>query len=209
MQQKDNLNARTVPQPGQIYRHFKGNIYQIVTVAEHTESGEAMVVYQALYGTFKVYVRPLTMFLSEVDREKYPDVVQKYRFEQQWMTEEAAGQDEHAQQSSCSAEVQQVVRTTQAKHIIQAQPDTEKHMEENAIAQPRLDDGVWEFLDAGSYEERLRIFTGMQHRLTDDMINIMAASMDTEVPEAELGERITSLKSFLLTQVKFECSRIM
>ncbi len=64
-----------------MYRHFKGNIYFITDIAEHTETDEMMVVYKALYGDYKTYVITYEMFASEADHEKYPDAVQKYRFE--------------------------------------------------------------------------------------------------------------------------------
>lgn len=76
--------------PNQIVRHFKREtvdptsmdyLYRIVDIAIHSESKEKYMVYQGLYGNCETYIRPLEMFMSEVDHEKYPDIKQKYRFE--------------------------------------------------------------------------------------------------------------------------------
>ena len=73
---------RDIPRKGDVYRHFKMKDYLILNSnVIHSETKERMVLYQALYGDHSVYVRPYKMFMSEVDKDKYPNATQTYRFE--------------------------------------------------------------------------------------------------------------------------------
>ncbi len=66
-----------------IYKHFKGDYYLVEDIATHSETDEKYVVYRSLYGENKLYIRPMDMFLSKVDKAKYPEVKQENRFELQ------------------------------------------------------------------------------------------------------------------------------
>lgn len=87
----DTNREKKLLKPGTIVSHFKRDLtsstdpfqylYEITGVCLHSETMEELVVYRALYGTKKLYCRPKDMFLSLVDREKYPDAKQTYRFE--------------------------------------------------------------------------------------------------------------------------------
>lgn len=68
---------------GRVYKHFKGDYYLVEDIVIHSETDEKMVLYRALYDDGKRYVRPYDMFASRVDRVKYPNVKQEYRFELQ------------------------------------------------------------------------------------------------------------------------------
>lgn len=66
---------------GTLVRHFKGKFYMIIDIAQHTETGEELVIYKAMYGDYKIFARPIDMFLSKVDKDKYPEADQEYRLE--------------------------------------------------------------------------------------------------------------------------------
>lgn len=176
-----------IPKPHEIYKHFKGNLYQIVTIAQHSETGEQLVIYQAMYGDFKTYARPLAMFTSEVDKVKYPEVQQRFRFELQ-----GADADRQTRESDAVSGAQ---TATQAASTATAQESA-------------LDPLVLEFLDADSYEQKLNILAGLHHRITDEMITTMAIACDIEVNDGETEERYEELKNCLLTMEKFECNRL-
>ncbi len=77
----EEKSKRSIPQPREFYRHFKGGLYQIIGLAKDADTLEEQVVYQALYGSYGLWTRPLAEFVSPVDKEKYPEASQTWRFE--------------------------------------------------------------------------------------------------------------------------------
>ena len=172
------MENRAMPRAGEFYMHFKGKLYQIVTVAIHTETEEPLVVYQAMYGTFKTYARPLAMFLSEVDHEKYPDVQQIYRFRkvEQCENSEAELVDEvTAQENECD------------------------ETEETADIEPLL-----KFLDETDLHERLNILLQYRDQITETMLESMGMAMDCVLNGKTLEEKYYELDKVIRTKLQYE-----
>jgi hypothetical protein len=341
------MHMTDIPVKDQIYRHFKGNLYRIVTVAIHSETGERMVVYQALYGDYTVYVRELSMFMGKVDRNRYPDADQEERFklltqiigqesgaslqvrtspdepiriqagtdetvqtpetdgdgmpaqaaddngvqktgednreevmgvgEEKPLPESKAqgqapgagedrplpeskaqgqatgadedrplpeskaqgqatgagedrplpeskagdqvtGADEQAPDWAAGDSVQTAAENVQAAKA--ASGDAAEHVEETKEPSDAVEGGeaedemagldpfLLEFLDADTYRERLNLLAALHVRLTDDMLNTMAVSVDVEIGDGDLETRYEALKNCLLTLEKYECNRV-
>ena len=211
------------PRPNEIYQHFKGNLYRVVTLAKHADTGQMLVIYQALYGSFEVFARPLADFTGKVDREKYPDAAAEYRFT---LLPQIVGQaseadrlemrqePDTAQPQSSGAENPEAGNrrpTERDSTPVQEQTAPTKGTDmqpQDEQEEPALDPMLLVFLDADTYEEKLAIFTDMSGRVTDDMLTTMAVSMDIDLKEGELMDRYEELKNCIIMREKYECNRL-
>ena len=201
------------PKPQEMYRHFKGNIYQIRCLAKHSETGEMMVVYQAMYDKFEIYVRPLAMFMEEVDHAKYPDAAQKYRFE--LLQDMESEEDDYLPEANIPSEdatISDTIISAEMKNMtecVTVQTGTCQTVQpENESEEVNIDPLVMEFLEADTYEQRLTVLASLHNRITNEMINTMAVAVDLEIKDGDVEERYEELKNCLLTFEKYECNRL-
>lgn len=230
--------AERIPVSGEIYRHFKNKLYQIVTIATHSETGEKLVIYQALYGDFGVYARPLSMFTSEVDHEKYPEVTQKYRFElverekkedvqaaqtdsersadmtQRYSVGHSTGrtslQDQSGRNAVSVREKECVSGDTgaQGSKAVSGDSGALENKSTSSDTEEQVEPKLMEFLDADSFEEKYNILLSMRDIITDKMINNMAVVLDVVIPEGDLDDRYEQLKQCIRTRQRFESTRL-
>ena len=180
---------RSNPKPLQVYRHFKGNIYQVIDIAQHTETGEKLVIYRPLYQEGKTYARPLAMFLSEVDKKKYPAAEQKYRFEL-YNPDSGVTEDDTA---------------TRTQRDSSADSDTTlSDNEPDQSINPYLET----FLDAASYEEKLDKFLLMRGKVDEKVLSDVAMSLDLELTSDSVDEMYAEILKCLKTMEKYECNRL-
>lgn len=179
---------------GGFYRHFKDKLYQVKGTAIHSETKEKMVIYQGLYGSYEMYVRPYDMFLSEVDHIKYPDVVQKYRFE---LIDIKTGK-------SLEADYEENNQNMESEKS----EESEESKESEESDESEEDSKLIRFLDAYDYKEKLDILTSMRGELNDGLIDIMAESIEVAVPEGDITDRYNSLRKCLMAHTKYEGLRL-
>ncbi len=182
--------------PGEFYRHFKNKLYQVVAVAVHSETGEPMVVYQALYGDYKIYVRPYDLFVSEVDHEKYPQSPQKYRFEkvvpsvEDGMAEPGTG---FAGRRSGEG---------RKKKEIHWKPgmDPERQLCPNPV--------LLQFLDAETYEERMEYLQRLSENVRQSDLDSIYVVLDMKPLAGTAEEQIAGIRHCLTMQHHYDGSRL-
>ena len=180
------MNSRPIEM--EIYKHFKGGYYQILCIALDTETSREVVVYRQLFEPYKTYVRPLGMFMEEVDIDKYPDIKQKYRFEK--VT--------NIDGNTNSIEKTRIEETK----VIDIKAEGTK-VGETKKPSPI----VIEFLDANTYDEKIEILDRNKDMIDETMLAIMATSLDQRLGNKGAEEQIKELRYGLQAKKNFECKR--
>lgn len=187
---------------GQVYRHFKGNVYEVIALAVNADNREEVVVYKSL-NKDKVFVRSYRGFVSEVNKEKYPDVAQKYRFE-------LVSDKEPEELADIEAELDEAAdngyfpgyngSTRQAPAVGEAEAPKAA-----STADGEVNPMLMQFLETKSFDEKLQILRRMESEMTDKLLDDMAASLDVVIHDGEISDRIRELKTCLTTFDKFDC----
>ncbi len=218
-----------MPKPLERYQHFRGGRYQVLTLAEKEDTGEQLVVYQALYGDNKIYARSLASFVEELSPAQYPDAVQRFRFQkiEEDRSEEASGQDLTSQDGAGSDAQDLTSQDGAGSHVQERTQEASESLREDAApdepqktvsdektdsasdseAEPSLDPMLERFLDARTTQDRLTVLDEMRGRVTDAMIDTMALASDVEVKPGPLQLRYEDLHDCLLTIQRYELER--
>ena len=196
------------PRPGEFYRHFKNKLYQIIGIAAHSETGEAMVVYQALYGDYGLYVRPLTMFVSEVDREKYPDAAQKYRFERVVPGAEGGFTDASSAPQTADADIpvtaQSAALDSYGRPTRGPEPSPVSAQPSDPIPNPYLMD----FLEAENADGQLAALMAMDGHVGQEEVDCLRVVLEMGPGGGSISKQLTDIRKYLEMQRRYDGSRL-
>ena len=205
------MEARKDPRAGEFYKHFKDKLYQVVTVAKHSETGEKLVIYQALYGEFGIYARPIEMFMSEVDHEKYPAVTQKYRFELVDMGKESEeevkerdGEKVARRPKIFKPEVQEAVEEV-TKELQEGADEQRKKMETKKAEEKNY---LVKFLDAQSLGDKKAILLQNKNSFTQKDLDCIYTTLDIEKMAGNEPQQVAGIVRYLDMQEHYEGGRL-
>ena len=189
--------------PFQIYRHFKGNYYQVVCIAENSESGKQEVIYRALYGDNKIYARDLEMFTSDVDKEKYPDAAQVKRFEPVEYEDAVKTKEQTARLIEEPEKEKPEKERSEKEETAKAEPVKKEefpHENKNSAINPVL----LKFLDAVGYEQQLECLTEIREDLTEEILIPIELSLGMEEQKGSIDQRYRGIKNYISLKQRYE-----
>lgn len=218
---EERMKMRKDPRPFEKYHHFKGHDYQIITLAKDASDGHMIVVYQGLYPPYQMFARDLDEFMSDVDRRKYPDAVQRERFALIRRDGEVAStapsvNADHSTVSPVVRDEQPVI--TQVRPSSRPESSVQAFGTENNEQTIKSDDAsqngsginpsLLRFLDADSVNDKLKVLYEIRQELTPEILTPMELSIGMEPSDASVEERAAFIKKTLLTRQQFEKDRL-
>lgn len=219
---------KRIPKPGEFYRHFQGNLYQIITVAEHAQTGEILVICQMLSGCYPVYAEPVSAFSAVVDRERYPQAGQQYCFEPVDIVSENKADKAENQEKRPSA-----VRSTSKREIPYVPEDgyldEESDMEDDAVFGDSFEEVVFDddyeedmpgfagntpaqwlerFLDAEGYEKQLEVLNQMRGKVGMKELGSICMVLDVPLTAKDEDSQISMIMRHLETRMRYDGRRL-
>ena len=230
------MEKRDIPRPGEFYRHFKNRLYQIIAVAYDAETEQQAVVYQALYGDYRVWVRPLENFLSRTDREKYPEASQEWRFERVQPAEAAPAVSEKAVTPAVKESPAQAVSSPEGpaqeasgpkgpaqavsgpegpaqavpgQSPAQTVPGQSPAQAVSVVEDDRTGTQVLlAFLDAETREEKKAALVSGMDRLTQRELDSIYMALAIPAQEGDVRSQVSGILSWMKTQERSERRRL-
>ena len=212
---------RQTPVAGQIYKHFKGNLYKVLAVAVHTESEEKLVVYQSVENPDRVFARPLEMFMSDIDRFRYPLIRVKYRFT--LVSEPEEETDEPLKTKAAESETLQPSEDTLAASIPSSEQEEETEPSKTEVTEEQSDDDsavykdngelvidpyVERVLDEKEFSKKIEFFEMLRGKCTEEMLTTIAISLDIQLQEGSIEDKYSQILRTLKMHEKYETSRL-
>jgi len=206
---------RKKPVSGEFYQHFRGRLYQIKMLAKDSRTQREIVVYQALYAPYDYWTQDLEEFMGPVDKEKYPEETQQYRFRKVVFqkpqpseekkqeigrpeTEAASVADEEAVHSVSDEELAKALKTGQPERYL------ENKMTEEEIANR----GLMQLLDAETFREKRQIFMGLKQYVNKRMLNNIAVALDIVLEEGDVDAQYDSIMQCMAAFEHYEGGRL-
>ena len=180
---------RPTPRENEIYKHFKGSLYQIVTIAVHTETSDKLVIYKSVEKPERVFARPVDMFMSEVDHLRYPLVRAKYRFTLMVEAEETA-------EETVDIEPETEVEAKEADNV------------ESGDNELSINPIVEAILDEKEYTKKIENFELLRGKCTKEMLTTIAISLDIQLNSDTVDEMYADILKTLKMHEKYESARL-
>ena len=199
---------RQTPVAGQIYKHFKGNLYKVLAVAVHTESEEKLVVYQSVENPDRVFARPLEMFMSDIDRFRYPLIRAKYRFTLVSEPEEETNGEETKEEETKEETLNEDTKEEDVKDgetEEQSDDDSAVYKDNGELVIDPYVEGV---LDEKEFSKKIEFFEMLRGKCSEDMLTTIAISLDIQLQEGSIEDKYSQILRTLKMHEKYETSRL-